>query len=79
MNVSSETWHLGDQTIRVSHLEKVYWPQTGFTKGDLLHYYQKIAPVMLPYLKGRPVTLRGFPQGVKGASRLSVRLSRTGT
>ncbi len=68
MSVSSETWQLGGQTVQVSHLEKRYWPQTGFTKGDLLHYYQQIAPVALPYFKDRPVTLRLFPQGVAGAS-----------
>ena len=44
MNTSSETWQLGDQEVQVSHLEKVYWRQTGFTKGDLLGYYRQIAP-----------------------------------
>lgn len=68
MNASSETWQLGDQAIQVSHLEKVYWPQTGFTKADLLDYYRQIAPVALPYLKDRPVTLRVYPHGVEGAS-----------
>lgn len=66
--VSSETWNLGEQAIRVTHLEKVYWPQAGFTKRDLLRYYQNIAPVMLRYLKNRPVTLRVFPQRVPGFS-----------
>jgi bifunctional non-homologous end joining protein LigD len=60
MNTSSETWQLGDQAIQVSHLEKVYWPQTGFTKADLLDYYRQIALVALPYLKDRPVTLRDY-------------------
>ena len=68
MNASSETWQLGDQAIQVSHLEKVYWPQTGFTKGDLLRYYRQIAPVVLSHLKDRPVTLRVYPQGVSGTS-----------
>jgi bifunctional non-homologous end joining protein LigD len=68
MNSSSETWHLGNQIVQVSHLENVYWPQTGFTKGDLLRYYQQITPVMLPYFKDRPVTLRVYPHGVLRAS-----------
>ena len=68
MNASSETWQLGDQSVQVTHLEKVYWPQAGFTKGEMLHYYRQIAPVALPYLKDRPVTLRVYPQGVEGAS-----------
>jgi bifunctional non-homologous end joining protein LigD len=68
MNASSETWQLEDQAVQVSHLEKVYWPQTGFTKGELLDYYRQIAPVVLPHLKDRPVTLRVYPQGIEGAS-----------
>jgi bifunctional non-homologous end joining protein LigD len=68
MNASSETWQFGNQAVQVSHLEKVYWPQTGFTKGELLGYYRQIAPVLLPYLKDRPVTLRMYPQGVEGTS-----------
>jgi bifunctional non-homologous end joining protein LigD len=61
-------WQLGDQSVQVTHLEKVYWPQAGFTKGDLLGSYRQIAPVLLPHLKDRPVTLRVYPQGVEGAS-----------
>ena len=68
MSTSSETWQLGSPAIQVSHLEKRYWPQTGFTKGEMLHYYRQIAPVALPYFKDRPVTLRVFPQGVEGVS-----------
>src|SRR6266852_1539564 len=68
MNASSETWQLGDQSVQVTHLQKVYWLQAGFTKGDLLDYYRQIAPVLLPHLKDRPVTLRVYPQGVEGAS-----------
>src|SRR5205823_12650009 len=68
MNASSEMWQLGNQSVQVSHLEKVYWPQTGFTKGELLGYYRQIAPVALPHLKDRPVTLRVYPHGVEGTS-----------
>jgi bifunctional non-homologous end joining protein LigD len=68
MNTSSETWQLGSQAVQVSHLEKRYWPEVEFTKGDMLRYYQQIASVALPYFKDRPVTLRMFPQGVDGVS-----------
>ena len=68
MNASAETWHVGNQTVQVTHLEKVYWPQSGFTKGEVLGYYRQIAPVLLPYLKDRPVTLRMYPQGVEETS-----------
>jgi bifunctional non-homologous end joining protein LigD len=63
MNTSSETWQLGDQEVQVSHLEKVYWRQTGFTKGDLLGYYRQIAPFALLHLKDRPVTLGVYRKG----------------
>ncbi len=68
MSASSETWQLGSQAVQVAHLEKLYWPTAGFTKGDMLHYYRQIALVALPYFKGRPVTLRMFPEGVDGVS-----------
>lgn len=68
MNASSETWQLGSLAVQVSHLEKRYWPDVEFTKGDMLHYYQQIASVALPYFKDHPVTLRVFPQGAAGAS-----------
>jgi bifunctional non-homologous end joining protein LigD len=68
MSASSETWQLGGQAVQASHLEKLYWPTAGFTKGDMLHYYRQIAPVALPYFKDRPVTLRMFPEGVDGVS-----------
>ena len=68
MSASSDTWQLEGQTVRVSHLEKRYWPQTGVTKGEMLHYYRQIAPHMLPHFKDRPVTLRVFPEGVSGDS-----------
>ena len=49
-------------------MDKVYWPRDGLTKGDLLAYYRDMAPVMLPYFAGRPVTLRLFPEGIEGDS-----------
>ncbi len=72
MNASSETWQLGDQSVQVTHLEKVYWPQAGFTKGEVLYYDRQIAPVALPYLKDRPVTLRVYPQGTSTLMRLDI-------
>ena len=51
--------------LRVSSLDKVLWPSVGFTKRDLLTYYEAIAPALLPHLLGRPVTLARFPFGVE--------------
>src|SRR5690242_10097622 len=68
LNASSETWQLGSQTVQVSHLEKRFWPEVEFTKGDMLRYYGQISSVALPYFKDRPVTLRVYPQGAAGIS-----------
>jgi bifunctional non-homologous end joining protein LigD len=53
-----------NRELTLSNLEKVLFPQTGFTKGQLIDYYVKVAPVMLPHLAGRPVTMKRYPNGV---------------
>jgi bifunctional non-homologous end joining protein LigD len=52
------------QTIPLSNVDKVLYPETGFTKGQVIDYYYRIAPVLLPHLKGRPLTLKRYPNGV---------------
>jgi bifunctional non-homologous end joining protein LigD len=52
--------------IEVSNLDKVFYPKTGFTKGQVIDYYVKISPHLLPYLKDRPITLKRYPEGVEG-------------
>jgi bifunctional non-homologous end joining protein LigD len=52
--------------LRVSNLNKVLYPKAGFTKGQLIDYYIRIAPVLLPHLKDRPLTLKRYPNGVEG-------------
>ena len=52
--------------LAVSNLDKVLYPKAGFTKGDLIHYYIQIAPVLLPHLKDRPLTMKRYPNGVEG-------------
>jgi len=61
-------WSIGGRTIAVSNLEKAYWPGDGLTKGDLLRYYQTVAPVLLPHCADRPATLRVYPNGIRGFS-----------
>jgi bifunctional non-homologous end joining protein LigD len=51
--------------LRLSNLDKVLYPKTGFTKGEMVDYYAKVAPTIVPHLKGRAVTLRRFPEGVE--------------
>lgn len=57
---------VGERTLSLSNLDKVLWPKTGFTKGELIHYYSVIAPVMAPHLLARPITLRRWPNGLEG-------------
>jgi bifunctional non-homologous end joining protein LigD len=54
--------------LKLSNLDKVLYPEAGFTKGQVIDYYARIAPVLLPHLKDRPVTLRRYPNGVDGGS-----------
>jgi bifunctional non-homologous end joining protein LigD len=51
--------------LRLSNLDKVLFPQSGFTKGEMVDYYARVAPAMVPHLAGRAVTLRRFPEGVE--------------
>jgi bifunctional non-homologous end joining protein LigD len=50
--------------LKLTNLDKVLYPKAGFTKGEVVDYYAKVAPAIIPHLKGRPVTLRRFPEGV---------------
>ena len=52
--------------LRLSNLDKVLYPAVGFTKGQVIDYYSRIAPVLLPHLKDRPLTLKRYPDGVEG-------------
>jgi bifunctional non-homologous end joining protein LigD len=54
------------RTLSLSNLDKVLYPQAGFTKGHVVDYYTRIAPVLLPHLRGRPLTLKRYPNGVEG-------------
>ncbi|MEA2477248.1 MAG: bifunctional non-ous end joining protein LigD [Actinomycetota bacterium] len=55
-----------DRELKLSNLDKVYWPDEGYTKGDLLSYYFNISLTMLPHLVDRPLTLKRMPDGIKG-------------
>jgi bifunctional non-homologous end joining protein LigD len=50
--------------LKLTNLEKVLYPKAGFTKGEVLDYYAKVAPAIVPHLAGRALTLRRFPEGV---------------
>jgi len=55
-----------DHELELSNLDKVLYPQTGFTKGELIDWYARIGEVLLPHLRGRPLTLKRYPEGVEG-------------
>ena len=52
--------------LKFSNLDKVFWPDEGITKGDLIEYYRSVAPVLVPHLRDRPFTLRRYPDGAFG-------------
>ncbi len=54
--------------VALSNLTKVYWPEEGYTKGDLIAYYDRISEYILPYLKDRPQSLNRHPEGIHGES-----------
>ncbi len=54
--------------LTLTNLDKVFWPERGYTKGDFVAYYRAMAPWILPHLRDRPLTLRRFPDGIAGAS-----------
>src|SRR5436190_3005260 len=60
------TLKLKNRNVPVSNLDKVFYPQTGFTKGQVIDYYIRISPVLLPHLKDRALTLKRYPDGVAG-------------
>ena len=56
------------KVVHFSNLEKTFWPAESYTKGDLIEYYRKIGPWLLPYLQDRPVVLTRYPDGIEGKS-----------
>jgi bifunctional non-homologous end joining protein LigD len=56
----------GQRVLRLSNLDKPFWPEEGITKGDLLAFYRDIAPVVVPHIKDRPFTMKRFPDGWQG-------------
>ena len=55
------------RALSLSNLDKVFYPDVGFTKGQVVEYYTRVAPVLLGHLEGRPLTLKRYPNGVQGA------------
>jgi bifunctional non-homologous end joining protein LigD len=56
----------GSRVLKLSNLDKVFWPGEGITKGDLLDYYRGVAPALVPHLRDRPFTMKRYPEGIEG-------------
>jgi len=60
------TLDVNGKKVGVTNLDKVFYPKTGFTKGEVIDYYVRISPVLLPHLHRRPISLKRYPDGVEG-------------
>lgn len=60
------TVHVDGHKLALTNLDKVLYPETGFTKGEVIDYYARVAPVLLPHLAARPISFKRFPDGVEG-------------
>src|SRR3954470_15981448 len=54
--------------VRLTNLRKVFWPQLGLTKGDLIQYYADVAPVLVPHIRHRAMVMKRYPHGASGES-----------
>lgn len=63
---TSAKLHIDNVEVGISNLDKVFYPKTGFTKGQVIDYYIRVSKVLLPHLKDRPITLKRYPNGVEG-------------
>jgi bifunctional non-homologous end joining protein LigD len=61
-----EEMRRGKRTLKLSNLDKPFWPEEGITKGDLVAYYRDVARVLVPHLRGRPFTMKRYPDGWQG-------------
>jgi bifunctional non-homologous end joining protein LigD len=58
--------NVDNHVLRLTNLDKVYWPEDGFTKGQMIDYYTRVSSALLPHLRDRPLTLKRYPEGVDG-------------
>ncbi|PZC47517.1 MAG: bifunctional non-homologous end joining protein LigD, partial [Chloroflexi bacterium] len=65
------------RTVRLTHLDKVLFPDDGITKAEILQYYVTVAPYLLPHIRGRPLTLKAFPHGINGRPYYRRKLAAT--
>jgi bifunctional non-homologous end joining protein LigD len=65
-NANNDVVRLGDRAVQLTNLQKIFWPELGLTKRDLLQYYADVSPVLLPHLKDRAMVMKRYPNGIRG-------------
>jgi bifunctional non-homologous end joining protein LigD len=63
---SDVTIRIGRHSVELTNLDKIFWPEVGLTKRDLLQYYADVAPVLLPHLRNRAMVMKRYPDGAQG-------------
>ncbi|MGI8847493.1 MAG: DNA ligase D [Candidatus Dormibacteria bacterium] len=64
----NDAWQVGGRRVRLTNLDKVFWPESGFSKRDMIAHYVGLAPYLLPYIRDRPLSSQVFPDGITGKS-----------
>jgi bifunctional non-homologous end joining protein LigD len=62
----TESLKIGRREVRITHADRLVFPQAGLTKLDLARHYERVAPLMLPYVRDRPLALQAYPDGIEG-------------
>src|ERR1700757_4980577 len=62
----TESVKIGRREVRITHADRIVFPQVGLTKLDLARHYERAAPLMLPYVRDRPLALQAYPDGIEG-------------
>ena len=65
---ANDKWDIAGRRLALTNLDKVLWPADGITKRDMIDYYVRMAPYLLPYLRDRPLSMQVFPDGIEGKS-----------
>src|SRR5690606_37968567 len=60
----NDTITLGRKKVQLTNLNKIYWPEEGYVKGQMIAYYEHMEPYIIPYLKNKPISLHRFPNGI---------------
>lgn len=61
----SESFNINGHTIELSRQDKIFYPEAGITKGDVVNYYRRLSEIMLPHMESRPLTMQRFPDGIE--------------